>query len=126
MKPPATQGLARTEQGPSKKPEPFWKLLLRLMIYMIIGTAVFNLFRKGVAEAGSGLAIQLVFLLAIAVLIWGIDKGFRWGIDRVGKGAAGPVKAGVTGAVCGATCWGASSVAFFWALDAWMRSDGFS
>jgi uncharacterized membrane protein HdeD (DUF308 family) len=126
MKPRATQGLSRREQDPSKKPEPFWNLWLRLMIYMIIGTAVFNLFRKGVAEAGSELAIQLVFLLAIAVLISGIDKGFRWGIDRVGKGAASPVKAGVAGAFFGAICWGVSSVAFIWALDAWMRSDGFS
>jgi len=98
---------------------------LRFLVYVLIASAIINVFREGPAKAGYGLAIQLALVLGAAVLIWAVDKGFRWGIKCVGERIANPVWAAAAGAVLGAICWGGSSVSYFWALDALMRCDNF-
>src|SRR5262249_28893442 len=115
-----------TDQPPSQKRESFWRTWVLTMIGVTVVTAVISFFRRGASEAGLGLIIQLAFVFAVANLIWGINRGFRWGIGRVSRAVTTPLAVGLAGAVVGVGCWGASSVAFFWALDAWMSSDGFS
>jgi hypothetical protein len=115
-----------TAQPPSKKRESFLRTWVQIMVGVTVVTAVSSFFRRGASEAGLGLIIQLAFVFAVASLIWGINRGFRWGIGRVGRAVTTPLAAALAGAVVGVSCWGASSVAFFWALDAWMSSDGFS